>query len=201
MMKTNKDMAMAFAIVGVSFVIVAGTVLAQQSTYAAEPIKAQLRALQDGNAIDADAGVDGIPNLDVDCVGGINPVSNADSTKCYLLSDESIWAVEYSTDPSVVVEDGSAVACPAEGDFAGGVNCFSATFDASNFAGQGDHRFVAEFYDGDTLVGIARQDYRLHSFFVLPESAIGAVALVGSSLAAFAGYTILSKRNAVANVQ
>lgn len=200
-MNTNKDMAMAFAILGVSFVIVAGTVLAQQSTYAAEPIKAQLRALQDGNAIDADAGVDGIPNTDVDCVGGIRADVNADSMKCYLLSDEEIFAVEYSTDPSVVVEDGSAVECPTEGDFAGGVNCFSATFDASNFAGQGDHRFVAEFYDGDTLVGLARQDYRLHSFFVLPESAVGAVALVGSSLAAFAGYSILSKRNATVKDQ
>jgi hypothetical protein len=183
-----------------AFLLVAGLTLLPQYSFAADGdgLKSKLRPMQDGNVISVHTGADGTAGLPVDCVGGIEDTANADSMKCYLISDEEIWASDYKTDPSVIMQEGSAIACPGTGVFEANKECFVTTFDSGSFSTQGEYRFVAEFYEGDTLIDIARQDYRLLSFFVLPESAIGAVALVGSSLVVFGAYRFLAGRKTVA---
>ena len=62
----------------------------------------------------------------------------------------------------------------------------------------GDWRFVVEFYDSaDNLVGLSGIDYRVHTFIVLPESVIGAIALVGTSIAAMGGYMFVKSRKSL----
>lgn len=170
------------------------TLFTSDNNHEQEPAHAKVVAFQNGNLIDIDAGVDGAPGSDIDCVGAIDIDANADLMKCYLLSDDSIWASEYSTDPSVVMQEGSPIACAVDAGFEENKECFSITFDGNRFEEQGRYRFVAEFYDGNTLLGIAGQDYRLHSFFILPESAVGAIAMVGTSFAALGGFLFLRSR-------
>ncbi len=177
------------------FVLLVGVAMIPQLATAQEEFfMSKLRALQDGNVIRIDDNVEGTVGLPVDCIGGIENSANADTMKCYLISDEASWAREYNTDPTVVVQEGVAGACPEGVGFEASKDCFLTTFDASNFAGHGKYRFVAEFYKGDTLLDIAKDDYRLQSFFVLPESGIGAIALIGSSLGAFGAYKVLLNR-------
>lgn len=157
--------------------------------------KSKIRALQEGSTLDIQTDIEGSAGAPVDCVGGIENTANATSMTCYLLSDEETWASDYKADPTAVVQEGVAEPCPDGAGFEASKDCFLTTFDSSNFAGQGTYRFVAEFYDGDTLLDVERSDYRLKSFFVLPESAVGAIALVGSSLGVFGAYRVLTGRS------
>ena len=90
--------------------------------------------------------------------------------------------------PNVISQSvgGPNVPCPTGAGFTSDDQCFSTTFNVSHFT-PGDWRFVAEFYTDD-LVGLAGIDYRVHTFLVTPESPIGAVALVGASMAGLGGY-------------
>jgi hypothetical protein len=203
-MTTNKHKAGSLAILAAGFILLAGLALAPQSSFAQgeetdnDFFWSKLRATQDGEVIsvnDMTDNTDGLIGLPVDCVGGIEKSANADMMKCYLLSDEGVWAKDYKSDPTAIVQEGSPEACPEGAGFESNKQCFLTTFDGSNFASQGDYRFVAEFYAGDTLLDVETHDYRLQSFFVLPESAIGAIALVGSSLAVFGAYRVLANRN------
>jgi hypothetical protein len=196
-MTRDAQKAAKAAILAVGFVLLAGLAMAPQSSFAAEEdfFKSKLRAIQDGSVIRIDDKVEGSVGLPVDCIGGIESSSNADTMKCYLLSNEESWASDYKTDPTVIVQEGSAEACPEGVGFESSKDCFITTFDGSSFAAQGTYRFVAEFYDGDTLLDIAKDDYRLQSFFVLPESTIGAFALIGSSLGVLGAYRVLASRN------
>ena len=185
-----------------SLVLLAGLVAGPLSAFAqvddAEDndwYKSKLRALQDGNLLDIATNAEGSAGSPVDCVGGIENTANATSIKCYLLSDEETWASDYKADPTAIVQEGVAEPCPEGAGFEPSKDCFVTTFDSSNFAGQGTYRFVAEFYDGDTLLDVESSDYRLKSFFVLPESAIGAIALVGSSLGVFGAYRLFTGRS------
>lgn len=165
------------------------------NTNSTDQVRAKVKAFQDGSLIDADGGIEGSLGADVDCVGAVETDANADSMKCYLIpaDSENVFASQFANDSSVILQEGSSTACP-ESEFEGTKECFSTTFNASNFNTQGDYRFVAQFYSGDELVDTVAQDYRLHSFFVLPESAIGALGIVGSSLAAWGGYTFFKGR-------
>lgn len=192
-------------ILAVGFILLAGFGSAPQFSAAQEEEPdtgffywSKLRALQDGNVISVNNqvdNVDGLVGVPVDCVGGIEQSANADMMKCYLLSDEDVWAKDYKSDPTAIVQEGSPEACPEGAGFESDKQCFLTTFDPSDFASQGNYRFVAEFYAGDTLLDIETHDYRLQSFFALPESAVGAIALVGSSLAVFGAYRVLTNRN------
>jgi hypothetical protein len=162
--------------------------------------KSKIRALQDGNLLDIQTDVEGSAGTPVDCVGGIESSANATGVKCYLLTDNQTWASDYKSDPSAIVQDAVAEPCPEGAGFEASKDCFVTTFDSSNFAGQGNYRFVAEFYNGDTLLDVESSDYRLKSFFVLPESAIGAIALVGSSLAVFGAYRIFATKDKGTNL-
>lgn len=127
------------------------------------------------------------------CVRGIESNANTDTMKCYLISNEESWASDYKTDPTLIVQEGTVDACPEGVGFESSKDCFLTTFASSNFAAQGNHRYVAEFYAEDTLLDIAKEDYRLQSFFVLRERD-RAFALVGSSLAVLGAYLVLAKR-------
>lgn len=189
----RKTAAIAFPMAG--FVLLASLVMVPHSALAADEFfMSKLRAIQDGNVIRVDDNLEGTIGLPVECVGGIESSADADAMKCYLISDEDSWASDYKTDPTVVVQEGSAGACPEGAGFETSKDCFLTTFEGSAFAGSGEYRFVAEFYKGDTLVDIAKDDYRLQSFFVLPESGIRAIALIGSSLGAFTVYRVMQKR-------
>lgn len=186
----------AAATMAVGFVLLVGLVTIPQLAAAQEEFfMSKLRAIQDGNVIRIDDDIEGSLGLPVDCVGGIESSANADTMKCYLISNEESWASEYKSDPTVIMQEGTAEACPEGVGFESSKDCFITTFASSNFEAQGNYRYVAEFYAGDTLLDIAKDDYRLQSFFVLPESAIGAFALVGSSLAVLGAYLVLAKRN------
>jgi hypothetical protein len=146
---------------------------------------AKARAIQNGESIDTEN--EGTVGSDINCVGGIDSSADAAFTQCYLLADGTPTP-QYKTQ-NVAVQQGSASACPADAGFTSGDECFSTTFDASFFTAPGHYRFVIEFYNSaGQLIDIAGTDYRVHSFLVIPESGIGAIALVASSLAAFGGY-------------
>jgi hypothetical protein len=171
----------AAATLAVGFVLLVGLVTIPQLAAAEEEFfMSKLRAIQDGNVIRIDDNIEGSLGLPVDCIGGIESSANADTMKCYLISNEESWASEYKSDPTVIMQEGTAEACPEGVGFESSKDCFLTTFGSSNFEGQGNYRYVAEFYAGDTLLDTAKDDYRLQTFFVLPESAIGAFALVGS---------------------
>jgi hypothetical protein len=155
---------------------------------------AKIRAILDGILINIHTDTEGAVGLPVDCVGGIETDANADSAICYLISENDTWASEYKTDPSVLSQNAAPTTCPDGDQFEANKECFSTTFGAENFATQGQYRFVMEFYSGETLVDVVEQDYRLHSFFVVPESAFGVIALVASSLAVFGLYAKFNKK-------
>jgi hypothetical protein len=148
-------------------------------------IEAKARAIQNGDSLDTEN--EGVVGQDIDCVGGIDSSADAAYTKCYLLADGTPTP-QYKTQ-NVAVQEGSAISCPSGAGFTSGEECFSTTFDASFFTAPGHYRFVVEFYNAaDQLINVVGIDYRVHSFLVIPESGIGAFALVASSLAAIGGY-------------
>ena len=151
------------------------------------------RAIQNGVSLDSSTGGNLVD--DIDCVGGIDITEDTDHTICYLVPD-GVATPDYATDPSVVSQTGSGpIACPSVGGFGAGQECFSTTFDIGLFT-PGHWRFVIEFYDDQgEIIAIEGIDYRVHSFFVLPESPIGIVALIFSSLAVLGGFMFLKRRS------
>lgn len=69
------------------------------------------------------------------------------------------------------------------------------TFDASLFTQPSYWHFRVEFKDADgRIVDITGNDFRIHSFFVLPESSLGIIALLGSSLGTAGWYAYMRAR-------
>ena len=169
---------------------IAMTPLMTGAAYAEAP---KARAIQDGVSLDTTTGGNLVD--DIDCVGGIDTTEDTDHIVCYLVP-EGVATPDYATDPSVVSQTGSGpIACPSVGGFGAGQECFSTTFDIGLFSP--DHwRFVIEFYDDQgEIVAIEGIDYRVHSFFVVPESPIGVAALIMSSLAVLGGFMFLKRRS------
>jgi hypothetical protein len=158
-----------------------------QSVFAPSEPNAKARAIQAGVSLDSETA--GTLGVDIDCVGGILSSANADSIICYLVP-EGVPTPNYKTDASVVSQAGASSSCPSDAGFTASDECFSTTFSSALFT-PGDWRFVVEFYSNGQLVGLAGIDYRVHTFFVIPESPIGAAALVLSSLAALGGFMYL----------
>lgn len=189
--KSNKKIGY-YAAFGIALAVLLSTGIASNA-YAADPV-AKARAIQNG--ISLDTTTQGVLNENIDCVGGIDSSATVDSIICYLVPD-GVPTPDYATDPSVISQASSdSIACPADAGFNVGDQCFSSTFDSSNFV-PGDWRFIVEFYNGAQLVALAGIDYRVHTFFVVPESPIGAAALVGSALAVLGGYSYLRRRGTV----
>jgi len=171
-------------------VAIAMTPLMTGAAYAEAP---KARAIQAGVSLDTTT--QGNLDDDIDCVGGIDTSMNTDHIVCYLVP-EGVPTPDYKTDASVVSQTGSGpIACPAVGGFGAGQECFSTTFGVGQFV-PGDWRFIVEFYDDENeLIAIQGADYRVHTFFVLPESPFGVAALVMSSLAVLGGFMFLRKRS------
>jgi len=171
-------------------VALAVTPLLAGTAYAAAP---KARAIQDG--VSLDTVTQGNLIDDIDCVGGIEAAENTDHTICYLVP-EGVPTPDYNTDPSVVSQDGSLLlGCPSVGGFGATQECFGTTFGIGLFT-PGDWRFVIEFYNAqDQIIDIEGVDFRNHTFFVVPESPIGVLALVMSSLAVLGGFMFLRSRN------
>ncbi len=158
---------------------------------------AKARAIQNGISIDTTTA--GVPNTDIDCIGGIKKDAGAEHIYCYLVAD-GVPTPDYKTN-HIALQAGSSVPCPPSAGFTSDYECFGTTFDGSYFTA-GHWRFVVEFYDdGSTavaytnsqLIDLAGVDFRNHSFMILPEAALGAVAVLGSIFAAFIGYNYMRK--------
>ena len=168
-----------------------------QSAFAADA-NTKVRAMQNGAVINEEN--PGQINVETDCVGGIDSDEGAAYMICYLVppgvsnnDNSNAIAQLTSTDEET---------CPADVGFnVANQTCYTATFDASLFDQQGDWHFHAEFYDAqDNLISDGRQTFANNSFFVLPESPIGVIALVGSTLAVLGGFMFLRTRNHSSNL-
>ena len=148
----------------------------------------KVRALQNGISLDESTQGDLVSNID--CVAGIEGSGTADEVICYLVPD-GIATPDYASTPVPPQTASTEESCPSGVGFTGGFVCFTTTFDVSNFS-PGHWRFVAEFYNNGQLVDIKGSNvWTNHSFFVLPESPIGILALVASSLAVLGGFMYL----------
>ncbi len=174
----------------VALALVATPLALAGSAFAAPNTK--VRAIQDG--VSLDESVEGNLVSDIDCVAGIEGSGTADEVKCYLVPD-GIATPDYATTPIPPQTSTTEETCPTGVGFTSGYKCFTTTFDSSNFS-NGHWRFVAEYYLNGQLVDIKGSNvWTNHSFFVLPESPIGILALVASSLAALGGFMFLKKRS------
>ena len=191
MMRPQKNVTIVIAsalALTVMFMVPAG--IFTSSAYA-DSIEAKARAIQNG--VSLDTSTQGTVGSDIDCVGGIDSNGGADSAVCYLVPS-TVPTKDYKTQTSQVM---TATACPSVGGFTSGEECFSTTWDESNF-GPGDYRFVVEFYSNGQLVDLAGVDYRVHTFLVIPESPIGMIAIVGAALAGLGGFYLLRGRHQAA---
>ena len=178
-------------VLAIALVVTIAPVFAQ-SAFAAEA-NTKVRAFQNGAVIDS--GNPGGINFDTDCVGGINSDQGSTYMICYLIPP----GVANNDNSNAVAQLTSTAeeTCPADVGFnVADQTCYIATFEASLFDQQGDWHFHAEFYDAqNNLISDGRQTFANNSFFVLPESPIGVIALVGSTLAVLGGFMFLRSRN------
>jgi hypothetical protein len=175
----------------IALALIATPLVLAGNAYAAPNTK--VRAIQNG--VSLDESVEGDLVNDVDCVAGIEGSGTADEVKCYLVPD-GIATPDYATTPIPPQTSTTEETCPTGAGFTSGYKCFTTTFDSSNFS-NGHWRFVAEYYLNGQLVDIKGSNvWTNHSFFVLPESPIGILALVATSLAALGGFMFLKGRNA-----
>jgi len=77
-------------------------------------------------------------------------------------------------------------------------NCeeYAITFEGSNFAEPGNYQVRAKFYDSTgALAAIGTEVVVVNTFMVVPESQIGIIALVTSSLAGLGGFIVLRRKH------
>ena len=187
-MTTNK---MYIGILAIALAITVAPVLAQ-SAFAADA-NTKVRAFQ--NDVKIDSSNPGQINTDTDCVGGIDTDEGATYMICYLVPP----GVSNNDNSNAIAQLTATTeeTCPADVGFnVDKQTCYTATFAASLFDQQGDWHFHAEFYNAQNqLISDGRQTFANNSFFVLPESPIGILALVGSSLAVLGGFMFLRSRS------
>jgi hypothetical protein len=131
---------------------------------------------------------------DTECVGSIDDDAGATKMICYLIPP----GVSNNDNSNAVasLESNTAIDCPTGAGFGANQDCYSVTFDGSLFDQQGDWHVHVEFYNAQNqLIADGRQTFQNHSFFVLPESPIGVIALLGSTLAVLGGFMFLRSRN------
>lgn len=163
---------------------------------------AKVRAIQLGNSLSTDPGTEGILGVDIDCVGGIE-YQDANDFHCFLVPDgvapgQYDWneLIDGQNLPSgvMLLSTTDSIPCPSGVGFNNDDKCFSVTFDGSNFDQPAHWHFIGVFTeDGDVIDISGNKEFRVHSFFIMPEAAIGAVAVIGSIFAAFIGYNYLRR--------
>jgi len=186
-MTTNKGY---IGILAIALAITVAPVLAQ-SAFAADA-NTKVRAFQNGGVINEEN--PGQINVDTDCVGGIDNDEGATYMICYLIPP----GVSNNDNSNAIAQLTATTeeTCPADAGFdVSDQTCYTATFAGSLFDQQGDWHFHAEFYNAqDQLISDGRQTFANNSFFVLPESPIGVIALLGSTLAVLGGFMFLRSR-------
>jgi hypothetical protein len=187
-MTTNK---MYIAFVAIALAIAIAPMIAQSASAAQANTK--VRAFQ--NDVKIDESNPGQINTDTDCVGGIDSDEGATYMLCYLVPP----GVSNNDNTNAIAQLTSTAeeTCPADAGFdVSDQTCYTTTFAGSLFDQQGDWHFHAEFYNAQNqLISDGRQTFANNSFFVLPESPIGILALVGSSLAVLGGFMFLRSRS------
>jgi hypothetical protein len=182
---------MYIGILAIALAIAIAPMIAQSASAAQANTK--VRAFQ--NDVKIDESNPGQINTDTDCVGGIDNDEGATYMICYLVPP----GVSNNDNSNAIAQHTSTAeqTCPADAGFnVGNQVCYTATFAGSLFDQQGDWHFHAEFYNAQNqLISDGRQTFANNSFFVLPESPIGILALVGSSLAVLGGFMFLRSRS------
>jgi hypothetical protein len=177
-------------IMAIALAVTVAPVLAQ-SAFAADA-NTKVRAFQNGGVINEEN--PGQINVDTDCVGGIDNDEGATYMICYLVPP----GVSNNDNSNAIAQLTATTeeTCPADAGFdVSDQTCYTATFAGSLFDQQGDWHFHAEFYNAqDQLISDGRQTFANNSFFVLPESPIGVIALLGSTLAVLGGFMFLRSR-------
>ena len=126
-------------------------------------------------------------NEELRCIGGIDEFSDANDFHCYVV-DPDTPPPDYKTDNVYNADTTTIITCPSEGGFNPNDICFEVIIPASVFDKPGDWHFVGEFTKDGNIIDIAGVDYRVHSFMVLPEAALGSIAIVGSIFASMLIY-------------
>lgn len=187
-MNTNKK---CIGVMAIALAISLAPVFAQSAN--AADANTKVRAFQNDSVIDEEN--PGLINTDTDCVGGIDNDEGSTYMICYLIPP----GVSNSDNSNAIAQDTSLdeIECPADVGFdVANQDCYSVTFDGALFDEQGDWHFHAEFYNAaDELIADGTQTFANNSFFVVPESPIGVLALVMSSLAVLGGFMFLRSRN------
>jgi hypothetical protein len=182
----------------VAFVVAAALAAAPLFAGMAYASAPKVRAVQDGAVIDTDTPGDLSGNID--CVGIIETAEDAAYAICYLVPG-GVPPPNYKTDASVVSQTANSEACPPIGEVGAEDECFVSEFDIGLFDPTGEWHFVIEFYNAqDQIINVEGIDFRVNSFFVLPESPVGVAALIVSSLAVLGGFMFLRNRNRTANL-
>ncbi|MCI0559202.1 MAG: hypothetical protein MN733_11960 [Nitrososphaera sp.] len=177
-------------LLAIALAVTLSTVFAQSAS-AVDPPNTKVRAFQNGLLIDS--GNPGQVGTDTDCVGGVDPDAGAVSMTCYLIPP----GVSNDDNSNAIAQDSTAVniPCPPDAGF-NDHECFSVTFSGALFDQQGDWHFHAEFFDEQAnIITDGDHTFANNSFFVLPESPIGILALVISSLAVLGGFMFLRGRH------
>src|SRR5215510_2447397 len=184
MYNPRHTIVLAALAVGTLAVLIGGSFI--QSSFAIPPVTptSKTKAVQNGVGCDSQNECNLLD--DIDCVGSLT-TSDYDKMICYLVPD-GVPTPQYKTGATDSGDSTTQVSCPDNVGFTGGDTCMSVTFPISDFT-PGDWRFVTEFYKGGVLVDTNGADFGVHTFFVIPESPLGIAALIGSSLAALAGYS------------
>lgn len=162
-----------------------------QSAFAADA-NTKVRAFQNGVLVDGDN--PGLVNTPTECVGGIDNDEGADYMTCILIPP----GVSNNDNSNQIANLTSSVeiACPPDVGFGADQTCYSVEFPGNLFDQQGDWHFHAQFYNADDqLISDGQQTFANNSFFVLPESPVGIVALIVSSLAVLGGFMFLRNRS------
>jgi hypothetical protein len=167
-----------------------------------EPIvDAKVRAIQNGNVLGTQPGEEGTIGQDIDCVGGVG-TAHANDFHCFLVPGGiDIGTIDWA-DPNTinnppagvrVISTDTLISCAGlPGGLHTETTCFKVTFPASDFT-PGKWHFIGVFTLNGNIIDLADNDFRVHSFMVVPELIIGSIGLVGSTLGTLYIYKSKSK--------
>ena len=174
------------AVIVMTAIVLIGGIISQVE---ANPnLKGKVRAIQNGISIDTDN--PGILNVDIDCVGGIN-YDDANDFHCFLVPDGiGIGTIDWPSlingnnlpNGVILLSTTQSIPCPDDVGFQNNDKCFSVTFGGSNFTNPKHWHFIGVFTENGNVIDIVGREYKVHSFNVLPEAVIGAIAVIGSIL-------------------